>query len=527
VTEIPEYIKNLFSSVFADYTTAVIFPIVTVFFLLVFFLYYIKILQPKSGTTEWVFMGAIKSELTFLSRRFPLEKRDIVPLAMIAVVFSFLAFFNLGNMTVRDVLGEQSSVLIGKAFMNNMVFDEVYFVRTAAEHLQNIDPFEIARPPLGKELIAASMLAFGMSPFGWRFLGAFFGVLMLIIMYLFIKNMFGKTSVALCGTLLLGFDFMRFVQTRIATVDAYAVLFILLAFYFIYRYMTTDADAQFQEGLTPLALSGLFFGLAFSVKWIGFYAGAGLLIIYTIRLVQLRMYYQERYLKGFGKYLTKTLFISALFFVVIPVIIYCLSYIPYGFARGMTISGGMLWNADYYRLIWDNQVLMFSYHSTLEATHPYSSAWWQWILNIRPILYVDDLFGNKHAIFGAFGNPVVWWGGFIAMALMVVRVFTHRDGRSLFILIGYLSLLLPWIAVTRILFTYHYFACTIFLVLALSHVFNTILERKQGMYNRAVYGFTAVSAAVFLLFYPALSGMYMPRWYFTNILLWLPASWPF
>jgi dolichyl-phosphate-mannose--protein O-mannosyl transferase len=410
--------------------------------------------------------------------------------------------------------------------MDSMYFDEIYFVRTAVEHIESVEPYEISHPPLGKEIIAASILSFGMSPLGWRLFGAFSGVLMLVVMYIFLKNMFGKTVIATCGTLLLGFDFMRFVQTRIATIDSYTVLFILLAFFFMYRYITTDIEADFRKSIVPLAFSGFFFGLGFATKWTGFYAGAGLLVIYVIRLAQLSLHYSTKEKSGLGAYLMKTLLFSVLFFVIVPAITYYLSYIPYGLARGKALGDGMLFDADFFRIVWGNQVVMFTYHSRLVAVHPFSSVWWQWILNLRPVLYVNSYIGDTRATFGAFGNPVVWWGGFLAMVVMAVRVYTHRDGKALFILIGYIAQLLPWVAVTRILFTYHYFPSTLFLVLALSHILNIIVEREKGKSKIAVYGFTATAGAVFALFYPSLSGRYMSHWYYNNFIKWFD-SWPF
>jgi dolichyl-phosphate-mannose--protein O-mannosyl transferase len=342
--------------------------------------------------------------------------------------------------------------------------------------------------------------------------------------------MFGKTAVATCATLLLGFEFMRFVQSRIGTIDTYTVLFILLSFFFMYRYITTEKDADFRESLAPLALSGFFFGLSFAIKWIGFYAGAGLFIIYVIRLAQLAKHYRVNERDGFGAYLTKTLLFSLGFFVIVPVTIYYLTYIPYGLAEGMTLAGGMLWSPRFLQLVWDNQIFMFDYHSrlVLGAEHPFSSEWWQWLFNIRPVLYVNTAApdGVTRATFGAFGNPVVYWGGLLAMLVMAVRVFTHRDGKALFILIGYLSQLLPWIAVSRILFAYHYFPGTLFLILALAHVFNTILSRSKRDSRAYVYGYTAITGVVFAIFYPSISGMFMPHWYYSNLIKWLN-TWPF
>ena len=519
-------LTEFISNIHIDLTPVTIFPFVTVIYLFVFFLYYIRVVQPKRETSEWIDIEVDEGKLNFFARCHPMRKKDIAPLLTIMVVFLFLAVINLGDTNTVNVLNEIETPAENRTHMSNLYFDEIYHVRTAVEHIENVNPFEITHPPLGKEIIAASILTFGMSPLGWRLFGAVCGVLMLAVMYVFIKNMFGRTIVATCGTLLLGFDFMRFVQTRIATIDTYAVFFILLAFFFMYRHITTDVDAKISKSLAPLALSGFFFGLSFAVKWIGFYAGAGLLIIYVIRLVQLGFYYSATQKRDFGVYVAKTLLFSMLFFVFIPATVYYLTYIPYGLARGMSIGGGMLWDIEFFSLVWSNQVLMFEYHSLLVAEHPFSSVWWQWILNTRPILYVNGFIGTTRATFGAFGNPVIWWGGFLAMIVMAVRVFTHRDGKALFILIGYLAQLLPWVAVTRIVFIYHYFPSTLFLVLALAHLFNTIMDRKKRNRSVVVTGYTSVAGVVFAIFYPALSGVYLPNWYYDYLIKWF-GTWPF
>ena len=426
-----------------------------------------------------------------------------------------------------ELFDEQELIPDRPEYMNSMYFDEIYHGRTALEHLRNVRPYETTHPPLGKEIIASSIYIFGMTPFGWRFPGAVFGVGMLIVLYIFLKNMFGKTPVAICGTLLFGFDFMRFVQTRIATIDTYGVFFILMSFFFMYRYITTEPDSPFRKSLTPLALTGLFFGLGCASKWIVPYAGIGLAVIYIIHLVLLSRRYKENDLSGFGVFLAKTLLFSVLFFGVVPLVIYCLSYIPYGLSRGMTLKGGMLWNREYYSVIWNNQKSMLSYHGKLVATHPYSSRWYQWIVNGRPILYYNSYDGNMRSSFAAFGNPLVWWGGLIAMIALAIRTVRRRDGKALFILIGYLSQFLPWVAVSRVVFVYHYFPSTIFLVLALAYTFNMIIERAQGRYKLAVYGYSALTGALFGIFYPALTGVYAPQWYFQYFLRWIPGAWPF
>ena len=534
---------NIFTDIFSPYvqtTPAMVLPLAVGLLVVLFVVYYIVVLPPKRCTTQWIDDEVEKGKLTFLNKRFKMGKRDIIPLTLITLIFLTLAIYNLGDTGHVDVLNEvqlryeeeaETGQIAQRPHMTNIIIvDETIFVRTAVEHIENLNPREFSHPPVGKLILSTSVLTAGESPFGWRLFGAISGVLLLVAMYIFLKNMFGKTIIATCGTLLLGFDFMRFVLTRIGTVDSFLITFILLAFFFMYRHISTDRDAPFRNSLLPLALSGLFFGLSFSVKWIGFYAGAGLLIIYVIRLCQLGLYYKSSKKSGFGKYLIKTLLFSALFFVVIPAIGYYLSYIPYGTARGMRIANGMLWDPNFFNIFWDNQVFMFTFHSQLTALHPFSSVWWQWILNIRPFLFVSNLYepySDLRAVLAVFGNPVIWWGGLLAMVVMAVRVFTHHDGKALFILIGYLVHLLPWIFITRVLFIYHYFPSSLFIIMALAHMFSTIRDRRKSFSRTAVIcGFTTLAGAVFVLFYPMLSGMYVPTWYFSNFIRWLP-TWPF
>jgi hypothetical protein len=89
----PENIMSMLNNIMPT----IIFPILTLSFLIVFYLYYIKISKPKPGTTEWIDVEMSKPRLTFLTVRHPLEKRDIVPLVIITVVFLFLALFRLGD----------------------------------------------------------------------------------------------------------------------------------------------------------------------------------------------------------------------------------------------------------------------------------------------------------------------------------------------------------------------------------------------------------------------------------------------
>jgi dolichyl-phosphate-mannose-protein mannosyltransferase len=293
--------------------------------------------------------------------------------------------------------------------------------------------------------------------------------------------------------------------------------------------MTQDYDQPFRKTVLPLFLCGLSFGIGAACKWTSIYGGPGLLLLYIIHQVLRGRYYSNRFEgRRFIAYLIKTLLVSIVFFIVVPFIVYYLSYIPYGTARGLAVSDGMLWDKKYFDIFKNNQIFMFTYHQGVKESHPYASPWWKWVFNIRPILYYLEYYNDNimKSAFGAFGNPIVWWGGLVGLAAMVIDFIRKRSARALFILIGYLSQLVPWMFITRPLFIYHYFPSTIFLVLAISSMFDTILDRKIGRYKLAVAGFTASSVVAFAAFYPVLTGIAVPQWYTTNFLRWT-AYWPF
>ena len=415
----------------------------------------------------------------------------------------------------EPLFDEQDTVPLRPSYMNSSYFDEIYHARTALEHIENVYPYEITHPPLGKEIIGLGIRLFGMTPFGWRFMGTLFGVLMLPVLYVFLKRMSRSSAAASCGTVIFAFDFMHFVQTRIATIDTYSVFFILLMYLFMWRFVSGGRWRY-------LALSGLFFGLGAASKWTCIYAGAGLAVIW------LAYWISRRREPGFiGRFFLNCAF-CLVFFVAVPLAVYYVSYYHYGTASGLEGGLGMLFDRDYLKIVWDNQVYMWEYHSDLVSEHPYASRWFQWLVDARPILYYLEYYddGVTKSAFWAFMNPIFCWTGLIAVIANGILAVRDRDGRAAFIVLGYLAQLLPWVLVTRLTFAYHYFPSEIFLILALGHVWGRLAELGAPNWRRNMYSVTAVSTALFVAFYPVLTGLRTPLWYTRNLLRWFP-SWPF
>lgn len=430
---------------------------------------------------------------------------------------------------------EQHVVPDRSTFRNGTYFDEIYHARTGYEFVHSLSVYEWTHPPLGKVFIALGILLFGMCPFGWRIAGTIFGIIMIPIIYLFAKKLLKKSWLAIVTCLLFTFDFMHFAQTRIATIDVYVTFFIMLMYYFMYKYYSTSFyDSSFKKGIISLALCGTCMGFGIASKWTGIYAGIGLAILFCITVFKrAREYdYAQKNPKGetngishqviinnFKPYMTKTILWCLLFFVAVPAVIYCLSYIPYLKAP----------DADGFQTIINNQNSMYTYHAktVLGSEHPFSSRWYEWIIMKRPIWYYSGTVTDeiKEGI-SSFGNPLVWWMGIPAFFYMLYRIFKNRDKNSLFLVIAYMAQLVSWIPITRLTFIYHYFPCVPFVVLMIGYslmcIYNEAKNKKLAMYS--IFGYAALVIILFIMFYPVLSGQPCNPEYVKHFLKWFD-SW--
>jgi hypothetical protein len=466
------------------------------------------------------------------------------------------------------VIDEPGRVPGAPSYLNSMYFDETYHARTAFEYTQGRDATETTHPPLGKLTITSGLLLFGFTSFGWRFMGALFGIIMVPVMYAFGLALVKKRFLAFTAAFLFAFDFMHFVQTRIATIDVFGVFWIMLMYFFMYRALQENPFAKKpKKFLLFLFLSGLCFGLGAASKWIALYGAVGLALVlvvwYFYRLI-LRSRSFVRGLSGDRKKESdetvafepgekeryalivdrsrailaftlatalRTITVIAfalLVFVVLPALIYLASYIPFMQARGPLYP-----YTNPIELVVNEQKFMYDYHATLQATHPFSSMWYEWPVMSRPIWYysgkanVPDTLTSSIA---AFGNPAVWWPGALAavfaLVLAVKQAFKKKEGAGLFILVALAAQFVPWIVIPRKLtFIYHFFASVPFLVLGLIYVLKFVLD-KWPKARWGVIALLGVVLGLFILFYPVLSGLPADSWFVEHVLRWFP-GWVF
>ncbi len=163
-----------------------------------------------------------------------------------------------------------------------------------AGHVNDVwtgDPSMAVHPEVGKWLIALGEKSFGMDPFGWRIASAVVGALMVLVMCRLLRRMTGSTVLGCIAGMLLMFDGLHFVLSRLALLDIFLAFFILCAVHclvadrdhFRRRLARRTADApDHPDGKEPrvgwgpirpvlfrpwLIAGGVCFGLAIGTKW--------------------------------------------------------------------------------------------------------------------------------------------------------------------------------------------------------------------------------------------------------------------
>ena len=413
----------------------------------------------------------------------------------------------------KMLIDEQDKLVLSPTYYNQAYFDEIYHVRNAWEIANRQYMYASVHPLLGTNIIALSIHLFGMHPFAWRLPGAIASVLMLPVLYGILKHLLKRDYLSLIGSFLLAADFMHITTARIATLEPFSILFILCSFYWMLKYCRSNFyTLPMWKGILYLFLSGIFMGLSIATKWTGCYAAIGLAIMLFTNWIQCFLEYKKdkETHQQFFKILLTTMLSCILFFIIIPIVIYCISYIPDKIFRNepWTIAN-----------VWKQAQQMYHYHVNLNATHPYQSTWFQWILDLRPMWYYVGIKGNVFHTISCFSNPLLTWIGLPAILFTTYRALCKKDIVGWYIVVGYFSGLLPWIIyVQRIVFAYHFYPTSLFTIIAIVYCINLLNNRKMSI---VVPAYLAAYLALFILFLPVITGFGTSQ-QFARFLAWLP-----
>ena len=410
-----------------------------------------------------------------------------------------------------------------------IVFDEVYYVNDARDLLEfGVEQGFVVHPPLGKMLIAFSIWLFGDSPFGWRALGGIVAAGTVLLTYLTGLRLFRRVTPAALAALLVAVDGVVVVQARTAMLDVYLGFFVALGAWALVAYLgrVRDADLAWLEAepgpherlprrdTSLLALAGVAFGLATAVKWSGLLAvgGAGLVMI-GAELARRRRVFGTPWRR-----LGRATGLIAVALVAVPMATYLVAWTPWFLDFTNSYEAEQLCDEPRSEAcaatplpskaaaLWSFHGRIARFHDGLEAEHSYRAPAYAWPLLARPVVFYyetcsEDRFNrvpeteteggeevvevpepcaverDEAAEMLAVGNPALWWSFLPASALLVAGL-VRRDRRAAIPLTFVAAQFLPWLAVSRPVFSFYAVPMVPFLALGVAAAVARIGDRR-------------------------------------------------
>jgi|694.fasta_scaffold08655_18 dolichyl-phosphate-mannose--protein O-mannosyl transferase len=368
------------------------------------------------------------------------------------------------------------------------IFDEVYYAENANSLLSSAVELDaqgqaefVVHPPFGKWLIAIGIRFFGNEEFGWRFASAIFGTLSILLIYLIVKKLFNSEFLSITAALLMAFDGLNLVMSRVALLDIFLMFFILLSIYFL---ITNN-----------LWLSGSAIGLAISIKW-----SAAFLIPLVILFVVI-----------YNKVTFRNLYKVVSQFTLLPISIYFASWSGWIFSsQGWARQS----ESNVFASLWNYHLQILDFHQGLDDKHAYQANPWSWLVLGRPTSFYyespSDCGAEKCAQeILAIGTPLLWWISIFAVAITFGFLVTKLERAAAIILLGFAGTYLPWFFIqSRTTFYFYSISILPFLILALIYCFNQLLNIAN--YKKYIISFVILVAINFIYFLPIYLGISIP-----------------
>lgn len=446
-------------------------------------------------------------------------------------------------------------------------------------------------PPVGKWLIAAGMHVLGPeNPAGWRLGTALAGTLTVLLLARLARRLFASTPLGCLAAFFLAVDGIHIVESRVALLDVFLGLFAVAAFGAVVldrerararlahllarerarrgagsgnvtaptaaqeRHLGADDLVREPAAWGPrlgvrwwLVAAGVLCGLAIGVKWSGVY------VLAVLGVLTVAWDVTARRAAGVRSWLPAGVLRDGVpaFASLVPVaaVTYVATWAgwfanPRSYLRdwaGRHPELQLPWLPDvldswvyFHRMIWD-------FHTGLSTPHGFEAAPLGWIVQWRPTLFYWRTLPDPETACGAdrcvqaitsVGNPVLWWAGAVALAVVTAAAVRLRDWRAWTVLAGYAALWLPWFLYPdRTTFAFYAVALAPFVALAVTYAVALLLGRPSGGDLRSldwgtsapwvVLGLVVLVAAVAAFFYPVWTAAVIPveQW---HLRVWLP-----
>lgn len=372
--------------------------------------------------------------------------------------------------------------------LQNFYFDESHYITSIRHWVRALGDSNREHPPLGRMIIALSMQFLTDSPFSWRFPSLLTGAWSVVTLGLIGAQIAGTTRAYwITGTLALTSGGL-FVFSRIAMLDGIAISFMLFSLYYFIRVLQGEIDTK----LTRHA--AFYLGLSLATKWLALPFWA----LFFLTLLWLAIRERSR-----GR-----LWTTVSHGLVYPVFIYAIVY-TFWLIKTHGFSSKGLWQS-----LTTLQLMMFETMNSASGDHPYRSLWWEWPKMARPTWFMfEPIEGDPTHVRGIlfWVNPFILIFGTLSTVSLFIHGLKQKKSDRSFLILAYLALWGAWFFSHRQLqFFYYYFPAVTLLIIGLGVVLSELRARAITWVG------LMISAALFVYYYPILSGLVIEKSTFTK-----------
>ena len=379
---------------------------------------------------------------------------------------------------------------------NSLIFDEAYYVNAArvllgwtvepgahyAGAAAGLDP-NMEHPPLGKLILAASMLVFGDNGIGWRIPSVIAGMTALGAVYLIVRAAGESAWLGILAVAFLAFDNLTLVHGRIGTLDMLVLAPILVGAWLALR--------------DRWALAGICMAVGLLVKLTALYGLVAVLALLAIRI--LLGWRQERQIRIADIRPAVTLVLVSV---------------------GLFLAGLWALDARYtkYASPIDHVAHMVEYGANLKASVDRAgicatndSLPWEWPFNECQITYLrvdvtvragDRIVSKVPTIdFRGALNPILAGSIPLAMLFTTWWAWRSKNRMALWSVVWAAANYLPYVvlAIVNHRVTYIYYFLPVIPAIAIA---AAVLLLRSGLPRFVLWGFVAAYTAGFVAYFP-------------------------
>lgn len=353
-------------------------------------------------------------------------------------------------------------------------------------------------PPLGKLLIGAPIEAFGFTPRAWRLAALLAGSLTVVLLFALVRLALRSVWLAGGTGLLLAVDYPLFIHSRLAMLDVFLALFTLAAFTccFLDRaQIAARMRGEHSHQRWRLA-AGIAAGAAAASKPSGGAVAVGVLaLVVGWEIAERRRGGHDPGgpVRAVGS--------VVLLLGVVPLVTYAATYA--GLVDGSLLA--LPWSEEAWVRQWvDRQSHMLSLHVDKPST---LSSRWALPMTTAPQAYVFERQGDSVREVLLFGNPLLWWGGFVAVLFVAFRWLRGRGSAiAPVIVVGFLAAYASWLSATltkTVAFLFYVVPVAPFVYLALAYAYAELPSSRAS--RAAAVGLVCASVGAFAFYLPILS----------------------